>query len=239
MKRDSVRSSWNSSIYPGVHSLRSTSPSRSLLNDSPRPSFSRRRPPPGASRLSESEDSVVPRVSLSTDGGQSHAVSSDADDDSASRTSASIAEEPPTPHVLPPVQFGTESLSDSLLPTLNQNNFLRASAAKSRRSSKRLSTMTVDEITAEVQNRELGVISDGEEEGDQTVIDEKEPKDADTQEEEEEGEQDDEEGDMNTDELGELDEESEEDEEDEVGKAVTSTGGSCYHLLLLVLLAKL
>ncbi len=230
-KRDSVRSSWNSSIYPGQHSRRSTSPSRS--NDSPRPSLSRRRPPPGASRLSESEESVVPRVSASMDGAQSHAMSSDADDDSASRTSVSFAEEPPTPHVLPPVQFGTESLSDSLLPTLNQSNFLRASIAKSRRSSKRLSTMTVDEISAEVQNRELGVITDSEE-GDQTIIDEKEQKeqkDEDAEEEEEGEEEYEEEGDMNTDELGELDEEEEEEEEegDEVGKAVTSRGGSCFY----------
>ncbi len=88
--------------------------------------------------------------------------------------------------------------------------------------------MTVDEISAEVQNRELGVITDSEE-GDQTIIDEKEQKeqkDEDAEEEEEGEEEYEEEGDMNTDELGELDEEEEEEEEegDEVGKAVVGQG---------------
>ena len=159
MNRDSIaRASWLSSVH---ESMRSDSP-RTSLESSPRSRKSSRRRTQRPVPIRQ-ETGDVPRVSLSTDGGRSIDLSSETDDDDVS-----LQKEPSTPHVLPPVAFSNESLSDSLLPVLTHRN----PSPNSRRSSvyteikgkvppsESTALLTLDEITAEVESRRTTPLGD-------------------------------------------------------------------------------
>ncbi|KAF9514518.1 hypothetical protein BS47DRAFT_1343100 [Hydnum rufescens UP504] len=211
----SVRSSWNLGdksdiIYPVPR--RSTSP-RSSLSGSSRPSSSRRQGP-HPSRLAEEEEEAAPRLSISTDGDRS---STEPDEDNV--IGRSKGNEPSTPHVLPPVSFESESLSESVFPRLRTNSsskrFSYASEMKNKRKSTASTFLTVDEITAEMDNRQNGSISDstvvGTSEGSTLGQDPNEDEEDTAEETSDEGE---------LSEGGDVESAA----EDDVGKAVTSTG---------------
>ncbi|PCH38051.1 Pkinase-domain-containing protein [Wolfiporia cocos MD-104 SS10] len=194
-------------------------------------------PPPPLPPLPASREShEAPRLSLSTDEGTAVDLS-DAlareDDQSYKRLSS--------PHILPPVAFPSESLSESLNldsshldPSLSHleptRDSRRLSTASRRMSyitelrSKRdrsdtASLMTVDEITANVESRRqssiLRVDSDGSEEWMKVDVDDDAEKHSIQEVEEEESEDDE---DDDTEEGGTVT------EDDEPGKAITSTG---------------
>lgn len=119
-----------------------------------------------------SPEDGIPRMSLSTDDGRSVELSGD-DDDHKKNQNANIP-----PQLLPPIPFPTESLSESLENAISPsgasfpNRISRASSNASSRFSRRMSymtelrsrrdkrgdgdtasMMTMDEITAEVENR--------------------------------------------------------------------------------------
>lgn len=116
-----------------------------------------------------------------------------------------------------------------------------ASKLSVRRDSDNSSMLTVDEVTAEIENRRLSRASwaedgeEGEETGETTVVEEEEKEEAEVDEqdeddeedeEEDEDEEDDEDEDEDEDEDDEDDDEKQvEDDEDAVPKAVTSKGG--------------
>ena len=166
-----------------------------------------------------------PRVSISTDDGNSVILTGD-DVEKLSGIDTK-------PHLLPPVTFPTESLSESMEDLTGSKRLSRASSNASRRTSfmtelrsKRdrsdtASLLTVDEITAEVENRRQSMAVDMGVEGaeDWTKvepdIDEVRSLSEDTVFEEEEEE-----------EEAEKDEtEDETEEEDETGRTMTSSGG--------------
>ncbi|KAG9318895.1 Pkinase-domain-containing protein [Chiua virens] len=159
-----------------------------------------------------------PRVSISTDDGNSVILTGD-DVEKLSGIDSK-------PHLLPPVTFPTESLSESMEDLTGDKRLSRASSNSSKRTSlmtelrsKRdrsdtASLLTVDEITAEVENRRQSMAVDMGVEGaeDWTKvepdIDDVTSLSEDTVFEEE-------------------DEEDEgEEEEDETGRAMTSSGGT-------------
>jgi mitogen-activated protein kinase kinase kinase len=223
----SVRSSWNSGYkndgLPPVP-RKSISP-RSSLSGSPRPSSSRRQAP-HPSRLAEEEEDAAPHFSTSTDDDHS---STETDDDVIA---ISKVDEPSTPHVLPPVSFESESLSESMFPRLridsrpSSRRFSYTSEMKSKRRSTASTFLTVDEITAEMDNRQNGLTSDttAVETSEEGTLTEEPEAVADAEDEDE-----DEDGEDTAEELSDEGEPSEGDvesaaEEDDVGKAVTSTG---------------
>ncbi|CCM02382.1 uncharacterized protein FIBRA_04477 [Fibroporia radiculosa] len=233
-KRDSV-ASWNppsSSRFSvsTISSQRGLSPSISASSTSA--AFPERplSPPPPLPLAATTE---APRLSLSTDDGRSFELSgSGQEDDEAYRRLSS-------PHILPPVAFPSESLSESL----NLDSTQLGSRPKSRTmsvSSRRMSFMTelrskrdrsdtaslltVDEITAEVESRqessELKLDSDGSDEWTKVDLGDDAEKQS-IKEELEEEEEEEEEEDTEEEEVGDDDETL---NEDEPGKAITSAG---------------
>ena len=164
-------------------------------------------------------DERPPRMSVETEEGQSIDLTSD----NASES----------PHLLPPVQFPSESLSESLSDVGRTLGRTSSNASTSRRvsylaelRSKRdrsdtASMLTVDEITQEVESRRASLVAEGrdpevedgndEDGGTATAIDVEEEEVAEEEEEEEEEED------------TAVDDENEADEEEH--KAVTSNGG--------------
>ena len=149
------------------------------------------------------------------------------------------------PHLLPPVAFPSETLSESLnLSSSGSRPGSRLSVASSKRMSyiqelrsKRdvsdtASMITVDEITAEVESRQEGSGSkESSDTEDWTAV---ETSDADTQSIKEVPEDEGVEEDEEEEEEGEFDEDEEEEgtegtltDEEETGKAIMSRGGTC------------
>ena len=165
-----------------------------------------------------------PRVSLSTDDG--HSVDLSVEDGAPSKRMST------SPHLLPPVAFPSESLSESLNLSESQSSVRasrRMSTASKRMSyitelrSKRdrsdtASLMTVDEITAEVESRQETAAKSGDSD-EWTKVDVPDDKQSIKSEEEEEDYDDEEE---EEDEEG--GEEVATDEEEETGKAIMSKG---------------
>ncbi|KAI6036242.1 Pkinase-domain-containing protein [Pisolithus microcarpus] len=119
--------------------------------------------------LNRSEESLAaeespPRVSISTDDGRSVILTGD----DVEKLSGSDAK----PHLLPPVNFPTESLSESLESLTGSKHLSRASPSSNKRMSimtelrskhdwsDTASLLTVDEITAEVENRRQSMAVD-------------------------------------------------------------------------------
>lgn len=164
MNRDSItRASWLSSANEPVSS---DSP-RNSLESSPRSRRSSRRRGQRPAPIRQ-ETSDLPRVSISTEEGRSIDLSSEADDDDVS-----LHKEPSTPHVLPPVAFSNESLSDSLLPAFTHPNPSRNSRRSSVytevkgkvSASDSTALLTLDEITAEVESRRTTLLGDAKTDG--------------------------------------------------------------------------
>ncbi|KAG8917788.1 ATP binding [Tulasnella sp. 417] len=190
---------------------------------------------PQSTRPRVSIEEPLPRMSVSTEDGKSVDLNSDED------------APPPTPHILPPVTLGGETLSESLsadfarLPLLQgsmNNNNKRTSFLQELRSKRDMSDtasmLTLDEITEKVESRRQSMMGVGTSEyGDDdasddlslrqsTAIEEEEYEDEDEEEEEEEEEEtivEDEE-----DEDEDEDEEDEEYDDDGMPKKTTSTG---------------
>lgn len=234
-RRDSINS-WNAPAHSRfsvstLGSQRGASPRTSVASTSTLfPERVSSPPPPLPSAPAALEGGSPPRLSLSTDDGHSVELSAanDETDQSYKRLSS--------PHILPPVAFPSESLSESLNLDANQLRARRASRTMSiaskrmsyitelrskRDRSDTASLVTVDEITAEVESRrESGALMNTDSEGsdewtkvdvgdeaEQQSINEEEDKES----EESDDDQEDEASDTATD-------------EDEPGKAITSAG---------------
>lgn len=174
--------------------------------------------------VSEGTVEDPPRVSISTEGGNSVILTGD-DVEKLSGIDSK-------PHLLPPVTFPTESLSESMEDLTGSKRLSRTSSNASKRTSfmtelrsKRdrsdtASLLTVDEITAEVENRRQSMAVDMGVEGaeDWTKvepdIDDVTSLSEETFEEEEDDDDDDDD-----------ENEDENEEEDETGRAMTSSGG--------------
>ncbi|KAF8121956.1 Pkinase-domain-containing protein [Boletus edulis] len=168
---------------------------------------------------SESAIEDPPRVSISTEDGNSVILTGD-DVDKLSCIDSK-------PHLLPPVTFPTESLSESMEDLTGSRRLSRTSSNASKRTSfmtelrsKRdrsdtASLLTVDEITAEVENRRQSMAVDMGVEGaeDWTKV-EPDIDDVASLSEDTVFEDEDEEG------------EDETEEEDEMGRTMTSSGGT-------------
>ena len=174
-----------------------------------------------------SRDETPPRMSVETEGGQSIEIAEDLPSES---------QETHSPHLLPPVQFPSESLSESLS---NVGRGLGRTSSNASRTSRRVSylaelrskrdrsdtasMLTVDEITQEVESRRASLVAEGkdpeaevegdEDGGDLTAVDA------------EEGEEE---------ETTAIDDESEPDEEEH--KAVTSNGGMSIRNYIRIML---
>ncbi|KIK57786.1 hypothetical protein GYMLUDRAFT_246768 [Collybiopsis luxurians FD-317 M1] len=168
-KRDSV-ASWNPPLPSRFSSSTQGSGQtrRASSHYSPRTSLSSLAPPPLPDKFTRDDASVitsseeVPRMSLSTEDGQSV----DLDQDKEIAQSSTQVDKP---QLLPPIPFPTESFSESLenLTGVRPVRVSRASSNASNRMSymtelrsKRdrtdtASLMTVDEITKEMENRRL------------------------------------------------------------------------------------
>lgn len=212
---------------------RSISPSRASISSPPPPVPEKTSEYLSALQTPKQEN--PPRLSLSTEDGQSIDIPAEEQDVGSKRDSK--------PHLLPPVTFPSESLSESMesltSPGLRSESMSRTMSRASKRMSyitelrsKRdvsdtASMMTVDEITAEVENRRISKSlgaggsddwtqvgsGDSDEESSETEvgveIEKAEEMEKDSEEEDEE----------------ELEEEVEEEVDvDEAGKAVTSNG---------------
>lgn len=154
---------------------------RASLDSSPRSRKSSRRRTQRPVRRESAEP--VPRVSISNDEGQSIDLINELDDEDELLYKGGKESGPPTPHVLPPVAFSEESFSDSLLPQLGGNakdDLARRMSRASRRSSvytevksrpsEDATLLTIDEITATVENRRQSMImGDSESEGTSTL----------------------------------------------------------------------
>jgi mitogen-activated protein kinase kinase kinase len=203
--------------------------------------------PPTASIPEETETGVeerLPRVSVSNDGGE--VIRASIDGESEDESVASIESRPP---LLPPFETGGESFADSLQafgPRIRPKSITASrrgstGSTKSRMSmlsqirrnrdrTDTASLLTVDEITAEVENRRASTITfeeSDEETGDLSVA----PRVADTGLPVSESEESEEEMESEEDSEEESDEDEDDDEgeaddadEDELGKAFTSTG---------------
>lgn len=177
-----------------------------------------------------------PRVSLSTDDGHSVDLSNDASKPSQQGM-------PMSPHLLPPVAFPSESLSESLNLSDSQSQSSVRSSRRMSTASKRMSyitelrskrdrsdtasLMTVDEITAEVESRQETAATSGDSD-EWTKVDV--PDDKQSMKDMGGGgeEEDDEDGDE---EYEEEEEEGDEgvptDEDESTGQAIMSKGKSC------------
>jgi mitogen-activated protein kinase kinase kinase len=244
---DSTRHSLDANRLPSRFSVASSNSSHRMSRAS---SYKNASNPPAAAIPEERlEVSEVPRLSVSGDDGLE---SRPAFDDSGTSTPAGGAP------LLPPFEPSEESLSDSM-PSFgsrprpasimqDRRNSVRSTAGrrlstvssrrKSRRVSDAASLLTVDEITAEVENRRASVITfaESEEEAEDDhflapenirlskayspgLVPEEEGEDSEEEaSESSEEETSDEEG------SEEEEEEEEEEKEDQHGKAVTSTG---------------
>jgi len=159
MNRDSIaRASWLSSVNEPMPS----DSTRTSLESSPRSRKSSRRPTQRPAPVPQ-DTTDLPRVSISTEEGRSIDLSSEADDEDVAPP-----KEPSTPHVLPPVAFSNESLSDSLLPAFSHSNPARNSRRNSVYTevkgrvppSESTTLLTLDEITAEVESRRSTFLGD-------------------------------------------------------------------------------
>ena len=233
-KRDSV-ASWNAPPQSrfSVSTLGSQRGSARLSVASASPMLPDRTssPPPPLPPAPETKDRhVPPRLSLSTDDGNSIDLETD---DSYKRLSS--------PHILPPVAFPSESLAESLNletsePVMRRQSRTLSTASKrmsyitelrsKRDRSDTASLMTVDEITASVESRRqstLGTLRPDSGSDEWTQVDAED--DAEKQsimeedEEEEEEEEYEEEDDETVGDEGALSE-----EEDETGKTTISAG---------------
>ncbi|OBZ75595.1 Protein kinase byr2 [Grifola frondosa] len=168
-----------------------------------------------------------PRLSLSTDDGHSVDLMREGTDESTKRLSS--------PHLLPPVAFPSESLSESmnLGESLSSRRFSRTLSTASKRMSyitelrsKRdrsdtWSLLTVDEITAEVESRQVNSAKT-ESSDEWTQVEAPDDADKASINEDEDDEDEDDEGDDDTEEDVAGDDTATED--DEPGKAITSHG---------------
>ncbi|KZT67747.1 Pkinase-domain-containing protein [Daedalea quercina L-15889] len=233
-KRDSV-ASWNAPPQSrfSVSTLGSQRGSARLSVASASPMIPDRSqsPPPPMPPASETKDRhLPPRLSLSTDDGSSIDLETD---DSYKRLSS--------PHILPPVAFPSESLSESLNLETNQSENRRQSRTLSSLStaSKRMSyitelrskrdrsdtasLMTVDEITASVESRRESTVQPDSGSDEWTQVDaEDDEKRSIMEEEEEEEEEDTEEEDDDDDDT--LENEADLSDEEETGKTTVSAG---------------
>ncbi|OCF37577.1 STE/STE11 protein kinase [Kwoniella heveanensis BCC8398] len=254
MKRMSIRAAdSNSADVKASPPRRSRPASRSVM--------SMMTSPPGAGTIPEESevlDDAPPRLSVSNDDGRPRKPSIDGDSDAESL--GSVGSQPP---LLPPFQPSNESFADALQAyspaskthgrpksiALNRRN--SADSSKSRISylsqlrrnrdrSDTASLLTVDEITAEVENRRASTITfdESDEEGDDGIVlpapppmapgqavpeDEMASDEESTEDESEESsteEEDSEDSDTEDDE----DDEEDSEEDNEHGKAFTSTG---------------
>ena len=204
--------------------------------------------PPAAPIPEEGEDDIVPRLSVSSETGAKVDLESDAD------SNASVDSKPP---LLPPFVPSKESLSDQLvayspLPQPNRPKSVHVrrgsgGSAKSRMSmlsqlrrnrdrSDTASMLTVDEITAEVENRRASTITFDESDEDVPAPPPVVDPGLVPRSEVEEGSEADEEESSEEDEENSEEEEDDDDAEDDHGKAFTSTGcelrRTTYGLLL-------
>ncbi|KAG9045186.1 ATP binding [Tulasnella sp. UAMH 9824] len=187
---------------------------------------------PLAARPRVSIEEPLPRMSVSTEDGKSVDLNSDED------------APPSTPHLLPPVSFNSETLSESLSADFARSPLLRENMGNKRTSflqelrSKRdmsdtASMLTLDEITEQVESRRQSMMGVGTSEGRSSEDDDDASDDLSMRQstaiEEEDGEEEEEEEEETTveDEEEYDDEEYEEDEElddDGMPKKTTSTG---------------
>ncbi|WWC59189.1 uncharacterized protein I303_101738 [Kwoniella dejecticola CBS 10117] len=269
IKRSSVRIADPMAEVKASPPRRSTRPgSRGTMISSP--------PPAGTIPEEESEilgDEHPPRLSVSNDDGRlsrpANDGESDADSSRSGSASASGSVQSQGPPLLPPFQHSGESLAESLVdysPTQNKGRpksmaLKRRGSEESTRSrfsmlsqlrrnrdkSDTASMLTVDEITAEVENRRASTITfnDSDEEDEEVIIPppplimpglpqdqgegdsdgDNESETTETEEESTEEEEEDEEEETETETETESEEEDDDDEDDnEHGKAFTSTG---------------
>ena len=196
----------------------------------------------------------VPRLSVSNDGGKDIRPRFDGDSDQESITST--ASRPP---LLPPFVPSQDSLADAIgkyspTPKQRPKSILQArrgsvSSNKSRMSmltqlrrnrdrSDTASMLTVDEITATVEQRRASTITFDESSDDERVdvppavdpglVPHSETEEGSEADDEDFDSEDEESTDEDTSEDEDEDEEEEEEEEDEHGKAFTSTGCECF-----------
>ncbi|KAI1795796.1 Pkinase-domain-containing protein [Ganoderma leucocontextum] len=177
-----------------------------------------------------------PRVSLSTDDGRSVDLSNE--------SSKPLQVMSTNPHLLPPVAFPSESLSESL--NLSDSQSSVRSSRRMSNASKRMSfitelrskrdrsdtasLMTVDEITAEVESRQVTGAKSGDSD-EWTKVDVPDDKQSVTGDEEEEEEEEEEEDEDEEEEYEEEEEEGHEgvatDEDEGTGQRIMSTGKGC------------
>jgi mitogen-activated protein kinase kinase kinase len=106
------------------------------------------------------EDRQIPRVSVSTESGESH----DLTQDEAQASRASTPRSTQLPQLLPPVSLDQETFSESfeLLPGIGEPGPLQASTSDAKGKIPDASSMlTIDEITAEVESRRNSIIASG------------------------------------------------------------------------------
>ncbi|TFK89132.1 Pkinase-domain-containing protein [Polyporus arcularius HHB13444] len=212
-----------------IGSGRTPSPRASMASTTSMTAVDRASPEPD--RLTDGSTlNEPPRLSLSTDDG--HSVDLATDDLTPSKSTTS-------PHLLPPVVFPSDSLSESLNLSESQTNARasrRMSTASKRMSyitelrSKRdrsdtASLMTVDEITAEVESRqEIGAQSGDSDEWTKVDMDDRQSiRDVAPEEEEDEEDEEEYEDEEEEEEVEEVDVETPTDD-DEPSKAIMSRG---------------
>ena len=253
---DSSRFSLDNNRLPSRFSVASSNSSHRISRASSHKNIST---PPSAVIPEEGRDlQPVPRVSISGDDGSELRPTFEEDEEvSGGRSEAPL---------LPPFEHSEESLSDSMpnfasdarprtshqdrRNSVRSNKSRRLSTISSRRKSRRISDvaslLTVDEITAEVENRRASVITftESEEEGEDAtdhflapgairlsrayspgLVPQEEGEVSDLEDSFEE-EDEEEETDSEEEESEEEDNEEEQEENDNHGKAVTSTGGA-------------
>jgi mitogen-activated protein kinase kinase kinase len=253
---DSSRLSLDNNRLPSRFSVASSNSSHRMSRASSHKNIST---PPSAAIPEEGRDSLpVPRVSISGDDGSELGPTFEEDEGvSGSRSEAPL---------LPPFEQSDESLSDSMPSfvsdsrpgtghqdrrnSVRSTKSRRLSTISSRRKSRRISDaaslLTVDEITAKVENRRASVITftESEEEAEDAtdhflapgairlsrayspgLVPQEEGEVSDLEDSFEE-EDEEEETDSEEEESEEEDEEEEQEENDNHGKAVTSTGGA-------------
>ncbi|WVF70071.1 hypothetical protein IAT40_004858 [Kwoniella sp. CBS 6097] len=254
MKRMSIRASDSNNDVKASPPRRSRPASRSAM--------SMMTSPPGAGTIPEESEilnDAPPRLSVSNDDGQQQKLSIDGDSDAESL--GSVGSQPP---LLPPFQPSNESFADALQAyspaskthgrpksiALNRRNSADSSRSRisylsqlrrNRDRSDTASLLTVDEITAEVENRRASTITfdESDEEGDEGVIlpapppvapgqavpeDELASDEESTEEESEESSTEEEESEDSDTEDDDEDEEEDSEEDNDHGKAFTSTG---------------
>ena len=135
--------------------------STSSMGSAPRTSLSEKRysvsSPALSGVTSEGQDSPIaaPRVSLSTEDGQSRDLNLEDEKFSDSASVASSARS--TKHLLPPVVIDNEGFSE-ILPSMSQRYSQLRELRSKRDTSDTASILTVDEITAEVDSRRTSIM---------------------------------------------------------------------------------